>query len=117
VALGFGLTALVMSAFCSVHTVGERHHRARLDMMQLEQALRIHLQRTGQPLKKAEGLSTLVDRGILEALPQDPWLHEYGYALQHGEARLWSLGADGLPGGEGADKDLEHRFPLQPALR
>lgn len=114
VALGLGLIALMMAPFCSVHTGGERHARARLDLMQLEKAVRRYVQQAGQPPAR---LRALVDRGLLEGLPKDPWGNEYGYAFQDGEVRLWSLGEDGLPCGEEADADIGQRFPLEPPRR
>lgn len=48
------------------------------------------------------------DGGYLAALPSDPWGRAYLY-LQPGERGpfdLYSLGADGLPGGEGSNADV-----------
>jgi general secretion pathway protein G len=41
-------------------------------------------------------------------LPVDPWNHPYLYASpgQHGEADVWTLGADNREGGEGANADI-----------
>ena len=41
-------------------------------------------------------------------LPKDPWGHDYQYRLpgQHGSYDLYSLGADGVEGGEGNNADL-----------
>ena len=46
--------------------------------------------------------------GYVKKLPQDPWSRPYLYASpgQHGEADVWSLGADGKEGGEGIDADI-----------
>lgn len=46
--------------------------------------------------------------GYLDKLPKDPWGKPYQYLSpgQHGEIDIYSLGADGQPGGEGADADL-----------
>lgn len=48
------------------------------------------------------------DGGYLERLPQDPWGNDYVYLSpgQRGEFDLYSLGADGQPGGEGLNADL-----------
>jgi hypothetical protein len=58
----------------------------------------------------SEGLSYLVgpggeDRGGI----RDPWDNPYRYLPPSGRrsrACIWSLGADGRPGGDGADRDL-----------
>jgi general secretion pathway protein G len=41
-------------------------------------------------------------------VPKDPWGHEYRYAAPgaHGAYDIVSLGADGVEGGEGSNKDI-----------
>ena len=51
--------------------------------------------------------------GYLANLPTDPWNHEYQYLNpgQHGEIDVWTLGADGKPGGEGINGDVGNWKP------
>jgi len=46
--------------------------------------------------------------GYLEKLPKDPWGNALLYLNpgRHGEIDVYSLGADGQPGGEGNDADI-----------
>jgi general secretion pathway protein G len=46
--------------------------------------------------------------GYLQRLNKDPWGNDYQYASPgaHGEFDVYSLGADGQPGGEGVDADI-----------
>ena len=46
--------------------------------------------------------------GYLESMPMDPWGREYLYLSpgENGEVDIYSLGADGLPGGEGQSADI-----------
>ena len=46
--------------------------------------------------------------GYIDNLPTDPWGNEYQYLNPgvHGEIDVWSLGADGSPGGEGINADI-----------
>jgi general secretion pathway protein G len=46
--------------------------------------------------------------GYLEKLPKDPWGNAYQYLSPgiHGEVDIFSLGADGQPGGTGEDADV-----------
>jgi general secretion pathway protein G len=46
--------------------------------------------------------------GYLKKVNKDPWGNDYQYVFPgtHGEYDLYSLGADGQPGGEGADADI-----------
>ena len=48
--------------------------------------------------------------GYLPNLPVDPWNHPYLYRSpgETGAYELWTLGADGAPGGEGVDADIAH---------
>lgn len=48
------------------------------------------------------------DGGYLDKLPKDPWGKPYQYLSpgQHNQLDLYSLGADGQPGGEGVDADI-----------
>ena len=46
--------------------------------------------------------------GYLDKLPKDPWGKPYQYLRpgQHGDIDIYSLGADGQPGGESVDADI-----------
>ncbi|SFF32469.1 general secretion pathway protein G [Fontimonas thermophila] len=46
--------------------------------------------------------------GYIKSLPKDPWgnAYQYLYPGVHGEFDLYSLGADGRPGGEGVNADI-----------
>jgi len=52
--------------------------------------------------------------GELAAVPLDPWKRAFRYdppSSTHKQPRLRSLGADGQPGGEGDDADLDTDLP------
>lgn len=65
-----------------------------------------------------QGLEALVQRpadaphwqegGYLDRLPRDPWGRPYFYLNpgQHSDIDIYSLGADGQPGGDGVDADI-----------
>jgi general secretion pathway protein G len=94
---------------------------AKQDIGAISQALKLYrLDNTRYPTSE-QGLKALVQKpttgpetknwkpgGYLERLPDDPWGHPYQYANpgMHGEIDIWSLGADGEPGGEGVDADI-----------
>ena len=46
--------------------------------------------------------------GYIKFLPRDPWNKDYLYAFpgENGPYDIWSLGADGLEGGEGVNADV-----------
>ena len=94
---------------------------ARQDVATLAQALKLYkLDNLAYPTTD-QGLQALVNKpaaapipmnwktgGYLERLPKDPWGHDYRYLNPglHGEIDIYSLGADGEPGGEGNDADV-----------
>lgn len=59
-------------------------------------------------VKPPAGATRWRQGGYLDALPIDPWGHPYQYLSpgQHGAFDVYSLGADGQPGGTGADADI-----------
>lgn len=94
---------------------------ARQDIATLMQALKLYkLDNIAYPSTE-QGLQALVAKpssapvpgnwkagGYVDRLPKDPWGHEYQYLSPglRGEIDVFSLGADGAPGGEGNDADI-----------
>ena len=94
---------------------------AKQDVATLAQALKLYkLDNLAYP-STDQGLQALVARpasapvpanwkggGYLERLPKDPWGRDYRYLNpgRRGEIDIYSLGADGEPGGEGNDADI-----------
>jgi len=90
---------------------------AKAQIELLGQALDQYRLDVGRYPTTQEGLNALnvnpgVDRWegpyLKKELPQDPWGKPflYQYPGNHGEYDLYSLGADGAPGGEGEDADV-----------
>ncbi|MEM1090621.1 MAG: type II secretion system major pseudopilin GspG [Pseudomonadota bacterium] len=98
-----------------------RRQAALTDIRTLEQALEIYkLNNTFYPSTQ-QGLQALVSApggypeprnykqgGYLKRLPKDPWGNDYGYANPGSRSAIdiYSLGADGQPGGEGLAADI-----------
>ena len=59
-------------------------------------------------INQPEGASNWKAGGYIKKLPKDPWGNDYQYLSpgEHGEIDIYSLGADGAPGGEGIDADI-----------
>lgn len=96
-----------------------RRIAARQDVASIAQALDLYKLDNGRYPTTEQGLAALVTKpetdpipgnwkACLDRVPNDPWGHPYQYANpgQHGEIDVWSLGADGKPGGEGNDADI-----------
>jgi general secretion pathway protein G len=117
--VGYALGCLtVVSMFALLLTsmgglVCRRSDRGELDLRTIGSALKLYRTKKGHYPSTKEGLRALVSAGMLEYPPRDPWNAEYHYALRRGRPLVWSLGADGVPGGEGEDGDL-YSPPLPP---
>ncbi|TLX54568.1 type II secretion system protein GspG [Stutzerimonas nosocomialis] len=95
--------------------------KVRADLATLEQALDLYrLENLRYPTTE-QGLAALIEKpvseplprawradGYLRRLPKDPWGQAYQYRSpgQHGRFDVYSLGADGIAGGEGTDADI-----------
>ncbi|HEX8822911.1 MAG TPA: type II secretion system protein GspG [Archangium sp.] len=79
---------------------------ARQDLANLQNALKLYHSRHQRFPSTEEGMREFVKRQLLDQVPIDPWGRPYGYELHEGHPRVWSLGADGAPGGEDVDADL-----------
>ncbi len=90
--------------------------QARLDSTELTikavvQALEMYKVQHGEFPTTEQGLQVLVDQRILSALKGDAWGHPLVYARNGGKSfTLNSLGADGKPGGQGFDADIEMEY-------
>jgi general secretion pathway protein G len=94
---------------------------ARTDIATLMQALKLYKLDNQRYPTTEQGLQALVQKpttgpaaggwkegGYVEKLPKDPWGNNYQYLQPglHGEVDVFSLGADGQPGGAGEDADV-----------
>jgi general secretion pathway protein G len=82
---------------------------ARLDIANINQALKLYYAKKGKFPDTGTGLKALVDTNNLERVPTDPWGHEYVYMNEGGKPVIISYGADGTAGGEGPDSDISSK--------
>ncbi len=95
--------------------------KAKQDIRALETALDLYKLDNFNYPSTQQGLEALVSKpsgdppannwrpgGYLRKLPKDPWGNPYQYLSPgvHGEYDVFSLGADGKPGGEGPAADI-----------
>lgn len=85
---------------------GARVKAAVTELHTLGAALDAYAMKTGKYPTVAQGLQPLVDEHLVKQLHPDPWGNDYVYALEKGEPKVVSFGADGQPGGEGYDADI-----------
>jgi general secretion pathway protein G len=82
---------------------------ARLDIKNIQSALKLYYTKKGKYPDTGTGLRALVETQNLDKIPLDPWGHEYVYMNEGGKPVLISYGADGTQGGEGSDTDISSR--------
>ena len=99
---------------------GAKSEAAEIQLEKLGGVLDLYRLEVGVYPTTAEGLTALVDRPAAAAPSwngpylknrdalTDPWGRPYQYRApgDHGDYDIWSLGADGKPGGEGENRDV-----------
>ena len=102
-----------------------RQQKAKVDISAVETALKMYKLHNSVYPSTEQGLQALVEPpttgvvpkrykegGYLEKskLPKDPWGNDFVYLCPgvHGEFDIVSYGADGVPEGEGANKDINN---------
>jgi general secretion pathway protein G len=114
-----GLLAAIAAPQVMRQLGGAKTEAAAIQIEKLGGVLDLYRLDIGHYPSASEGLAALVDRpGTGEGWNgpylknrdslTDPWGRPYEYKApgDHGEYDLWSLGADGRPGGEGEDRDV-----------
>jgi general secretion pathway protein G len=114
----------LLAAVVVTQTVGKvddaRIAKAKQDIRELETALTMYRLDNFRYPTTEQGLDALVTRpadpnlahwkegGYVKRMSKDPWGREYAYESPgtHGDFDLYSLGADGQPGGEKNDADI-----------
>ncbi len=86
-----------------------KQETARLDIANINQALKLYYTKKGKYPDTGTGLRALVDTNNLERIPTDPWGKEYVYMNEGGKPVIISYGADGTAGGEGPDADVSSK--------
>jgi general secretion pathway protein G len=114
------LAALVVPKLMG-RTDDARIMAARQDISTLMQSLKLYRLDNQRYPTIEQGLPALVTKptagppangwkqgGYVDKLPKDPWGNPYQYLSPglHGEVDIFSLGADGQPGGAGNDADI-----------
>ena len=94
---------------------------AKVDIDSLMAALKMYKLDNNRYPTTEQGLNALIAKptvgpatknwrkdGYVDKLPKDPWGTPYQYLSPgiHGEVDIFSMGADGLPGGVGEDADI-----------
>ncbi len=113
-----GILAAFIAPKLTDQAEGAKVTAAKHDVTRLKAALDMYRLQVGRYPTTAEGLRALVEKpadaptwkegGYIDNLPKDPWGNDYQYLNPgvHGTIDVFSYGADGQPGGEGANADI-----------
>ncbi|MFB1011069.1 MAG: type II secretion system major pseudopilin GspG [Thiopseudomonas sp.] len=114
-----GLLMSVVGPQVMKHVGGAKTDTARMQLEELSSALDMYHLEVGRYPAQNAGLQALIEQPSGEKrwkgpylrkskVPQDPWGNDYVYRYpgKHGAFDLYSLGADGQPGGEGDNADI-----------
>ena len=114
-----GILAVLIVPRVIGRTEEARAAAAKHDIATIMQSLKLYHLDNGRYPTNEQGLQALVSRPqsqpappnwkpYLDKLSKDPWGNPYQYLNPgvHGEIDVFSLGADGQPGGTGADLDV-----------
>jgi len=102
----------MMATFVSIAVINSAEDAkvdgTKVQMHNVAEALDAYKIKIGNYPSTEEGLDALVQKGIKKKLPMDKWDLPFQYIRNRSRSySIKSLGADGNPGGEGADTDLE----------
>jgi general secretion pathway protein G len=114
-----GVLAVLIVPRVVGRTEEARAAAAKHDLAAIMQSLKLYRLDNGRYPTNEQGLQALIAkpqggpapanwRPYLDNLPKDPWGNPYRYLNPgvHGEIDVFTLGADGQPGGTGADQDV-----------
>jgi general secretion pathway protein G len=88
-------------------TLSPLQRQTRAEIRGLEGYFKDFYRITGRFPSQAENFYPLIQVGLLQEIPQDPWGRPYQYRMsESGKGYIMSYGADGLPGGSGDAADL-----------
>jgi general secretion pathway protein G len=119
VILGLLMTIVAIKVLPTIDTA--KVDKAKADVAMLEQAVEMFRLGTQSYPTSSDGLQALVSPpaslarpelyqrgGYVKRLPNDPWGRPYVYVQPgtHGPFDIYSLGADGTPGGEADNADI-----------
>jgi general secretion pathway protein G len=117
-----GILATIIFTRVSDRPEQARRTKAAVEIRQIQTALELFKLDNGFFPSTEQGLEALVsipttgkiptnypESGYLEKVPRDPWGNPYVYICPgaHGDYDLVSYGADGEPGGDGKNRDVE----------
>lgn len=98
----FGIATLTFDS-----SLSPLQRQARAEIRGLEGYFKSYHRITGRFPSQAENFYPLLQVGLLQEVPNDPWGRAYQYRMsEQGKGYIMTYGSDGLPGGTGDAADL-----------
>ena len=102
------VSAAIPACFPKSNPEQDKVDKTSIALYDTEKALDRYRAKFGKYPSVEDGLKTLVESKILAEVPREGWGREIQYVLNNERSyTISSLGADGKPGGEGFDRDLQ----------
>jgi general secretion pathway protein G len=100
------VAAVLLARITLDPTLSPTQRQARAQIRGLESRVKNYYKIIGRYPSQAENFYPLIQVGLLDGIPEDPWGRTYMYRMENGKGYILSLGADGLPGGTGDAADI-----------
>ncbi|HEX8820258.1 MAG TPA: type II secretion system protein GspG [Archangium sp.] len=97
----FGIARLTFD-----ETLTPLQRQTRAEIRGLEGYFKSFHRITGRFPSQAENFYPLLQVGLIQEMPVDPWGRAYQYRMDGGKGYVLSYGSDGVPGGTGEASDL-----------
>lgn len=104
-----GLLAAAVGVAVVPLFVTAKVNTTRSNITDVKTSLQTYFLQKGKYPDTGSGLQQLVDAQIIDKMPHDAWGHDYAYLLEADKPVIVSYGADGVPGGGGADADISSK--------
>jgi hypothetical protein len=105
------LLGLSMAPCCDIAALeaSKRERATEMDIPAIKKAVETYRRVAGHP---PASLKQLVETGLIDKLPTDPWDEPYIYSVTCGAPTVGSYGKDKAPGG--TDNDADIGFEVEP---
>jgi general secretion pathway protein G len=87
-------------------SLGPKQRMALEQIRRMEGFFKMYHRTMGRFPTEQEGFKPLLDAKVLREVPMDPWGRPYVYQFNEQRTGIVSFGADGVPGGEGENADI-----------
>jgi general secretion pathway protein G len=98
--------AILLARITLDPSLSTTQRQARAQIRGLESRVKNYYKIIGRYPSQAENFYPLIQVGLLDGIPSDPWGRPYMYRMENGKGYILSLGEDGLPGGTGDAADI-----------